>query len=108
MTAAGVALIVMAVAAALAIGAALAVPARSRVLSVGLLTALSAAAGGVAALTVLVGGDPVTADLPHLFPLAGVRIELDALGALFTFAASLVAVPAAVFGIGYSGHGRST
>ncbi|HEX4983760.1 MAG TPA: proton-conducting transporter membrane subunit [Ilumatobacteraceae bacterium] len=112
MTAAGVGLTAASVAAGLAMVAAIAAPRRLRVAAVGGLTAASAAAGLVAALAVLTGSGTVAATMPDLLPLAGVRIELDALGAVFVVAVAVVAIPAALYGIGYAaprstGHGAS-
>ena len=105
---ASVALVVMACAAACACLAGGIAPAHLRALWTGSLTAVSAGAGGVAAAMVLAGGDPVVADFAALFPLGGVRVEFDALSALFTFGTALVVVPAAVYGIGYSKAGPSS
>lgn len=102
------AFIAMAMAASAAVAAGIVLPARSRVVWVGVFTALSATAGGVAALAVLVGGDSFVTVIPDVFPLGGVRLEFDALSALFTFGTALVAVPAAVYGIGYSRQGPSS
>jgi hydrogenase-4 component B len=82
-------------------------PRRLRVAAVGALTALSAGAGLVAALAVLTGSATFVATMPDLLPLAGVRIELDALGAVFVVAVAVVAIPASLYGIGYSRDGLS-
>lgn len=108
MTAAGGALGLAAVCAALAIMAGALLPVRPRIACVGWLTALSALAGGVAGAAVLAGGATVSADYPSLFPFGGVRIEFDALSAIFTIATALVAVPASIYSLGYSGHGPSS
>jgi formate hydrogenlyase subunit 3/multisubunit Na+/H+ antiporter MnhD subunit len=92
-------------AAALAMIAACVVPTRARAVCVGLLSAVSSAAGLVAAVAVLRGDGPFEATLPDILPLAGVRLELDALGAVFVVAVALVAIPASLYGIGYSAHG---
>jgi hydrogenase-4 component B len=91
--------------AALAVAAAVVVPRGRRSAVVGVLCALSAGGGFVAGLAVLTGSHRLVATLPELLPLGGVRLELDALGAVFVVAAALVAIPASVYGIGYSGHG---
>ncbi len=104
----GASLATAAIAAALAVVAAIVLPPRSRVVWVGVLTALSAAAGGVAGVAVLTGSGTFTADFPQLFALGGVRIELDALSALFIVATALVAVPSSVYGIGYCAQGPSS
>ena len=105
MTLAGVGLAAATGAAALAIVAAVVAPARARAASVGLLSAVSAAAALVAAVAVLCGRATFAAALPDLLPLAGVRLELDPLGAIFVVAVAVVAIPASLFGIGYAPHG---
>ena len=72
---------------------------------VGILSGLSAAAGGATAILVLVGHGPVTVHLPQILPLAGVELNLDALGAVFVLAVAIVALPASIYGIGYTAHG---
>lgn len=108
MSLAGAGLGVAGVMTAVAVAAAVTLPTRARVLWVGVLTAAAAAAGCVAGVAVLAGGETVTANLPALFPLAGVRIEFDALSAVFAVATGLVAVPASIYGIGYCLHGPSS
>lgn len=104
----GAALAAAAIAAALAVAAALVLPARTRVVWVGVLSAASAAAGGVAAIAVLTGSARYTASYPDILPLGGVRLDFDALGAIFTVAVALVAVPASIYGIGYSTGGAAS
>ena len=82
-------------------------PARIRVGMVGWLSAAMAAAGGVAAAATLAGGKRLSVDLPGVLPLAGVRLELDPLGAVFVAATALVAVPASIFSVGYCRRGLS-
>lgn len=94
--------------AALAMAAGVTLPVRARTTWVGLLCAASAACGGIAAVAVLSGRPTYIADYPDLFPLGGVHIEFDALSALFTLATALVAVPASIYGIGYSVGGPSS
>ena len=108
MTVVGTALGIAAITAALAMAAGCVLPERARVVWVGILTAASATAGGVAGIAVLAGSDRFTATYPNLLPLGGIRIELDALSAIFTVAAALVAVPASIYGIGYGLHGPSS
>jgi formate hydrogenlyase subunit 3/multisubunit Na+/H+ antiporter MnhD subunit len=68
---------------------------------------LIAAATGAAAIatvstSVLVAGAPWSVDLPGLLPLmGGVRLQLDAMSALFLGLIGGVAVPASIFAIGY-------
>jgi hydrogenase-4 component B len=93
------------VAAGLAVAAAIALPRSGRVPAVGVLTALSAAGGLMAAVAVLTGAGRFSADLPELLPLAGIHLQLDALGAVFVVASALVAIPASLYGIGYCRHG---
>ncbi len=104
----GASLALAAGAAMLAMASGAVLPVRQRVLWVGLFTALCAGAGGVAAAAVLAGGRTFTVDFPDLFPLGGVRIEFDALSAIFVLATAIVVVPAAIYGIGYSAHGPSS
>jgi formate hydrogenlyase subunit 3/multisubunit Na+/H+ antiporter MnhD subunit len=66
-----------------------------------------AAAAGSAAVATLLGGPRLSAHIPGLLPLAGVRLELDPLGAVFIAATALVAVPASIFSVGYCRHGLS-
>ena len=80
-------------------------PRRARVWASGLLSAPTAVGGGVAAVATLAGGDRAVAHLPHVPPLAGIRVELDPLGAVFVAATALVALPASLFGLGYARHG---
>ena len=104
----GGSLTVAAIAAVLAITAGLSTPLHTRPLWVGVLSAVSAAAGGTAAVAVLTGSARFTAQLPALFPLAGVRLEFDALSAIFALATAVVAVPASIYGIGYSARSSSS
>jgi formate hydrogenlyase subunit 3/multisubunit Na+/H+ antiporter MnhD subunit len=97
--------VVASVAAGCAVVAALGLPARPRVVAVSLLTALCGAGGLTAGAAVLAGGGSFTAWLPEVLPLSGVRLELDALGAVFVVATGLVAVPASIYAIGYCSDG---
>ncbi|WP_298327558.1 proton-conducting transporter membrane subunit [Haloactinopolyspora sp.] len=84
--------------------AALAGPHRSRRVVVGVLTAISGAAGvaaGVGALT----GSTFTVALPELLPLFGLRFHLDPLGGVFVAVTGGVTMAAAVYGIGYTRQG---
>jgi formate hydrogenlyase subunit 3/multisubunit Na+/H+ antiporter MnhD subunit len=74
---------------------------------VGLLTGAAAAAGLVAAVGVLIGSGPFAASIPELLPFGGVRLELDAFGAVFVVAVAVVAIPASIYGIGYGAYGVS-
>jgi hydrogenase-4 component B len=71
------------------------------------LTAAGAMAGGAAglglALHVLLTGATFDLDVPRLLTLAGgLALRLDGLGAFFLAVVSLVAIPAALYGAGYS------
>jgi hydrogenase-4 component B len=69
-------------------------------------TVLLGAAGvgvGVAAMA----GHDASAWLPQLLPLFGIRLELDALGGMFTAVAGAVAMAAGVYGVGYTRSGLS-
>ncbi|SBW23136.1 NADH/ubiquinone/plastoquinone [Candidatus Protofrankia californiensis] len=82
-------------------------PERARPAAVGVCTAGVGVAGltaGVAAL----GGTQWSASLPDLLPLAGVHLAVDALSGLFMAVSGAVVAAAAVYGIGYTGHGVSS
>ncbi len=108
MTFVGTALGLAAVAAVAAMAAGCALPLRARVMWVGVLSAVSGGAGGAAGVAVLAGSGRFTADYPDLLPLGGIRIEFDALSAIFTVAAAVVAVPASIYGIGYGLRGPAS
>jgi formate hydrogenlyase subunit 3/multisubunit Na+/H+ antiporter MnhD subunit len=108
MTLVGASLAGAAVCAALAMTAAVVLPTRARVVWTGVFSAMSATAGGVAAIAVLTGSATFTASYPDVLPLGGIRLEFDALSAIFMLAVALVAVPASVYGIGYCMHGPSS
>jgi formate hydrogenlyase subunit 3/multisubunit Na+/H+ antiporter MnhD subunit len=93
--------------AAAAMVAALAAPRHGRTLWVGTLTAAAAAGGLVAGGAVLTGSGSFEASIPELLPFGGVRLELDALGAVFVVAIAVVAIPASIYGIGYGTDGLS-
>jgi len=95
------------VAAGAAAFAAVVAPRRARPTCVGLLSAGSGAAGLVAAVAILTGSRRFVASLPELLPFGGVRLELDALGAIFVLAVALVAIPASLYGISYVEHGSA-
>ncbi|MFG1704181.1 proton-conducting transporter membrane subunit [Nonomuraea sp. M3C6] len=84
--------------------AALATPVRARRWSAGLCTAGAGALGAAAGVAAM-AGQSWSAWLPELLPLAGVRLALDPLGGVFVAVAGVVAVCAAIYGIGYSDHG---
>jgi hydrogenase-4 component B len=91
--------------AGLGVLAAIVTPTRARAAVVGICTVAVGAAGvavGVAAML----GDGFVASLPSLLPLAGMHLTVDALGGLFVAVAGGVVVVAAVYGIGYAGHGH--
>ena len=80
---------------------------RIRAVLVGLLSALSGAAGVVAGSAALAGRS-FSVRLANLLPLAGVRLDVDALSGLFLAIAGAVVVAASIYGIGYAaGAGRS-
>jgi len=80
-------------------------PRRARAWAVGAATGLMALGALVAALAVIIDDRAFTARLPSVLPLSGVTIALDPLGALFVVVAAVVAVPVAVYGVGYALHG---
>lgn len=105
MTAAAAGLAGATIAAGLAVVAALAIPRRARPACVGVLTAVSASSAMVAAIAELTGSAPLVATMPDLLPFGGVRLELDALGAVFIVAVAIVAIPASLYSVGYTVHG---
>jgi formate hydrogenlyase subunit 3/multisubunit Na+/H+ antiporter MnhD subunit len=74
---------------------------RRRIVAAGLLTAASGGCAAAAAAMVLGGASHVRVDWPQVLPLAGVRFDLDPLGALFVLVAGVMTTAAAVYGIGY-------
>lgn len=90
-------------AAVLAALAALLLPARHRVVAAGAGSAF-AGFGGVLAGGAALTGQTFSVALPGMLPLSGVALALDPLGGLFVAVTGLVAVPAAVYGIGYTRH----
>jgi hydrogenase-4 component B len=63
----------------------------------------SAAAGLALGVTVIAGGVPLTFSMPELLPLGGgFALRLDPLGAFFLVVIGVGAVPAALYGWGYS------
>ncbi len=77
---------------------------RPRPLLVGVVTATAGVVGTAAGVASL-GGEGWSAWLPELLPLAGVRLALDPLGGVFVAVTGVVAVCAAIYGIGYVDHG---
>lgn len=80
-------------------------PALARPGLVGAATAGIGVAGLVAGIAAL-RGQVFDARLPGLLPLAGVRVELDALGGWFVAVTGGVLAVTALYGIGYAGHGQ--
>ncbi|NCP86570.1 hydrogenase 4 subunit B [bacterium] len=65
--------------------------------------ALGAGAGFALGVSVLVSGAPFALSIPQLLPLAGgLALRLDSLGAFFLILIGIGAVPAAIYGAGYS------
>jgi formate hydrogenlyase subunit 3/multisubunit Na+/H+ antiporter MnhD subunit len=89
---------------AVAAVAALVAPVGARLWSAGLITAVAGAVGAAAGAAAA-AGQSWSVWLPELLPLAGVRLALDPLGGVFVAVTGVVAVCAAVYGIGYCGHG---
>lgn len=64
---------------------------------------LGAGAGMVLGATVIVSGTPFSLFLPGLLPIgSGFVLHLDPLGAFFLILIGLVAIPAAIYGVGYT------
>src|SRR5512142_2539177 len=71
---------------------------------VALTASLGAAAGIALGASVIFSGAPFALTLPDLLPIAGgLVLQLDALGAFFLILIGLVAIPAAIYGAGYTG-----
>ncbi len=85
--------------------AALAAPVRARAAITGLCTAGVGTAGVVAGVAAL-SGTGFAVSLPGLLPLAGVRLAVDPLGAVFIVVSGAVSAITALYGIGYAGHGH--
>jgi len=98
-----VALGVAAALAGAAVLAAVVLPARLRVVAVGVLSALLGTAGLLAGGAALAGGS-FAAHLPLVLPLAGVYVSVDALSGLFMAVAGAVVLAASVYGVGYARH----
>ncbi|HEX3049771.1 MAG TPA: hydrogenase 4 subunit B [Aggregatilineaceae bacterium] len=65
--------------------------------------ALGAGAGVALGVSVIASGTPFSRVLPDLIPLTGgFVIRLDALGAFFLILIGLIAIPATIFGVGYT------
>ena len=70
---------------------------------VGAGAAVGAGAGMALGLSVILSGNPFSFFLPNLLPLGGgFLLTLDSLGAFFLALIGLVAVPAAIYGTGYT------
>lgn len=107
MSTAGAGLLAASLLGLVASAAGAALPVRARAATVGLLSALMAAAGLVAAVAVIADGRSFAARIPSLLPLSGVTVVLDPLGAFFVLVAAVVAVPVCVYGVGYARGGPS-
>jgi formate hydrogenlyase subunit 3/multisubunit Na+/H+ antiporter MnhD subunit len=83
-------------------------PRRFRVTTAAVLVWGACALEAAAAIHVLVTGHSIVLRSAQLLPLTGVDVVLNPLGALFVLLVAMVAVPAALHGIGYAPHGLST
>ena len=83
-------------------------PRRFRVAMPGLLVWLMCALEVAAAVHVLATGRPVVLHSAELLPLTGADLVLNPLGALFVVLVAVVAVPAALYAIGYARHGLNS
>ncbi len=69
----------------------------------GISAAIGAAAEFALGVSVILSGNPFTQSFPGLLPLGGgLVLTIDPLGAFFLALIGLVAVPAAIYGIGYT------
>ena len=69
----------------------------------GISAAIGAGAGAALGAMVIITGMPFSLSLPNLIPLGGgLVLNLDALGAFFLILIGLGAVPASIYGIGYT------
>lgn len=82
-------------------------PRRTRVHVVALLTALSCAMFGAAAVIVLHTGRSIDVHSNYMFPLVGVRFSLTPFGAVFTFVTAAVAIASSIYWIGYRSQSLS-
>jgi len=82
-------------------------PPRLRVVIGATATITAAGLAAAAAGSVLATGRNFEAVLQDVLPVTGFRIALDPLGAFFVVIVAVVAIPTALFGIGYSTHGPS-
>ncbi|WP_327589616.1 proton-conducting transporter membrane subunit [Nonomuraea sp. NBC_00507] len=91
---------------AVAAVAALLAPPRARLHLAGWCTAGAGGLGVAAGVAAVMSfGSSWSAWLPELLPLAGVRLAIDPLGGVFIAVTGVVAVCAAIYGIGYCDHG---
>jgi hydrogenase-4 component B len=64
---------------------------------------IGAAAGMALAATVMISNSPFVLSMPELFPIAGgLALRLDGLGAFFLIVIGFGAIPAVIYGTGYS------
>jgi hydrogenase-4 component B len=83
-------------------------PLRVRVVLSMALTIAACSCAFALAARVLAGGTPVTYYTTRLLPLLGFSLRLDRLGALFVAVTAGVGICAAVFRLGYRGHGLTS
>lgn len=85
-----------------------AAPARTRSAASMTLTGAACGCGFAVAARVLVSGNAVSFHTTRLLPLLGFSLRLDRLGALFVAVTAGVGLCAAVFRLGYRGHGLTS
>ncbi len=85
-----------------------AAPARARTAASMALTAAACASGFALAARVLASGHAASFHTTRLLPLLGFSLRLDRLGALFVAVTAGIGICAAVFRLGYRGHGLAS
>lgn len=85
-----------------------ATPVRARTTLSMVLTACACGCGFAVAARVLASGDAVVFHTAGLLPLLGLSLGLDRLGALFVAVTAGIGLCAAVFRLGYRGHGMAS
>ncbi|KAA2265922.1 hydrogenase 4 subunit B [Solihabitans fulvus] len=106
MSPAGLSFVAALVGLGLAAVAGFALPGAARPAVVGALSAVSGCAALVAGVGAL-AGQAWSVSLPGVLPLSGLVFAIDPLGGMFVAVTGGVVAAAAVYGVGYTGHGLS-